>query len=65
MYRDDQTVSLDYKAVSQHALFEDECIFLSLPNPSEKVFKGIDLAMLPIIGVVKKLDPSFAEGNIE
>lgn len=30
MYRSDQKVSLDFKAVSKHPLFQDDCVFLSL-----------------------------------
>lgn len=52
MYRSDQKVSLDYKAVSQHPLLHDDCAFLSLVNPSEKIFQGLDTRYLPIIGVV-------------
>jgi hypothetical protein len=38
MYRSDQKVSLDFKAVSQHPLLQEDCVFLSLINPSEKIF---------------------------
>jgi len=65
MYRDDQELSIDFKAVSQHALFEDDTVFLSLQNPSMEYFQGMDLALLPVVGVIQKLDPDFQEGGIE
>jgi hypothetical protein len=51
MYRSDQKVSLDFKAVSQHSLFEEDTVFLSLMDPNPKFFQGIDVRVLPIIGV--------------
>lgn len=38
MYRSDQEISLDYKAVSQHPLFSEDCVFLSMQDPPIDVF---------------------------
>lgn len=65
MYREDQEISLDFKAVSQHPLFQDDCVFLSLRDPPTAIFQGLDTRLLPIIGVVKKLDADFQEGHIQ
>ena len=65
MYRDDQEISLDFKAVSEHPLLKEDSVFLGLRNPDPNFFKGLDTRMLPIIGVIKKLNPDFEEGNIE
>jgi len=65
MYRDDQDVSLDYKAVSQHPMFSESSAFLSMRNPPVEIFQGLDTRLLPIIGVVKKLGPDFVDGHIQ
>lgn len=65
MYRQDQDVSLDFKAVSQHPLFADDCVFLSMRDPSVEIFQGLDTRLLPIIGVVQKLGPEFQDGHIQ
>lgn len=59
MYRSDQKISLDFKATSQHPLFAEDCVFLSLIDPDPKFFDGMDKNYLPVIGVVKKLDSNF------
>lgn len=65
MYREEQEISLDFKAASQHPLFQDDCVFLSLRDPPTAIFQGLDPRLLPIIGVVKKLDADFQEGHIQ
>ena len=65
MYNDENGVSINYRVLSMHPLFRDDCVFLSLANPSPDMFVGLELSMLPTIGVVPKLDENFKEGNVE
>ena len=65
MYRDDQEISLDFKAVSEMSLLKEDSVFLAMQNPSPEFFKGLDMRMLPVIGVIKKLGADFVDGNIE
>ena len=59
MYRDDQTINLNFKSMSNHPICKDDTVFISLQNPSSEMFMGMQMDALPTIGVVQKLDPEF------
>lgn len=64
LYRADQEVSLDFKAISMHPLFGEDCVFLSLRDPDAKHFQGLDVRALPTIGVVQAIKPDFQDGMV-
>uniref|UniRef100_A0A7S3MVM5 Uncharacterized protein n=1 Tax=Strombidium inclinatum TaxID=197538 RepID=A0A7S3MVM5_9SPIT len=65
MYDDEDGVSLNFKAISAHPIFEEDCVFMALYEPPTQMFPGLTKDMLPSIGVVPRLDPNFKEGNIQ
>lgn len=64
MYRDEQTINLNFRAMSNHPVFKEDTVFISLQNPSPEMFVGMQMDALPTIGVVEKLDPEFQDGHI-
>ena len=61
---DDTDINLNFKALSNHPLLKDDCVFWSLHDPDTKFFQGLQKEALPSIGIVKALDPEFKEGEI-
>jgi len=62
---DDPEINLNFKAISQHPVFKDDCVFWSLHDPDTKFFQGLAKESLPSVGIVKALDPEFMEGEIQ
>ena len=65
MYEGHTGLSLNFKALSNHPLFEDNSVFLAIFNPPYHLFEGLTKEMLPNVGVVPKLDVGFTEGHIQ
>lgn len=65
MYEGKDGISINFMALSQHPLFEDNCVFLALFNPPYEQFEGLRKEMLPNVGIVPKLDVGFTEGHIQ
>jgi hypothetical protein len=61
---DDTDINLNFKALSKHPIFQEDCVFWSLHDPDVKFFQGLNKENLPSIGVVRRLDPEFKEGEI-
>jgi len=61
---DDTDINLNFKALSKHPVFKDDCVFWSLHDPDVKFFQGLEKGSLPSVGIVKALDPEFKEGEI-
>jgi hypothetical protein len=38
---DDTEINLSFKAISQHPVFKDDCVFWSLHDPDTKFFQGL------------------------
>jgi hypothetical protein len=64
MHTSDQEVDLKFRALSQHPLFQDDVFFTELRDPDPQFFIGLDMNLLPTIGVVGKLDDNFKDGEI-
>jgi hypothetical protein len=64
MYDDDLGLGINFQILSKHPLFQDDCVFLAMYKPPLEMFQGLRAEMLPNVGVVPVLDPSFTEGNI-
>ena len=64
MFRSDQELELNFMALSKETIFESDCVFVSVQNPSAQQFQGMDMDQLPTVGVVGALDPEFQEGSI-
>lgn len=62
---DDTDISLTFKAISKHPMLQEDCVFWALHDPDVKYFQGLDKANLPSIGVLKKLEEDFTEGEIQ
>lgn len=65
MYEGHKGLSLNFMALSNHPLFEDNSVFLAIFNPPYHLFEGLKKEMLPNVGVVPKLDVGFTEGHIQ
>lgn len=65
MYEGEKGLSINFMALSNHPLFEDNSVFLALYNPPYEYFEGLTKEMLPNVGVVPKLDVGFTEGHIQ
>lgn len=62
MYNEEH-VNLAFKALSKHPIFYD-CVFFSFYKPSPSQFVGLTSEILPSLGFIEALDPTFVEGNV-
>lgn len=61
---------MNFAALSTHPLFYDgeqhneDIVFVAVDDVDMTSFPGLSAEMLPVLGVIEKIDADFKEGNL-
>ena len=65
MSKDELDININFKALSEHPVFKNDTVFISLFNPQLEEFKDLSEKDLPSIGFVVTVEEEFKEDKVE